>query len=179
MARSGKPYPPIDLGLLPVAAVNAVLGTELESGRVRLSSQAHRHIAEDHPDDYATCLPALAATIAAPPAIGQAPRRTGNFEMVRRINRPDGRPVLVAVGLKIDNTGEYRVRTRYLVSAEQVGQRRRTGRLKPPPPRQAEGPADLPSLQSPERDAIPDLLASPAGAHGSGLVNYLAYRPGA
>jgi hypothetical protein len=128
-------YPAVDLGFLPVAAINVILGTELEPGRVRLSEQAHRHIAEDHPDDYALCFPALAATIAAPSFIGQAPRRTGNFEMLRRINHPDGKVVLVAVGLEVDHAGDYRVRSCYLVPREQVDQRRRDGRLKPPPPR--------------------------------------------
>jgi len=128
-------YPAIDLGPLPVEAINAVLGTELEPGHVRLSEQAHRHIAEDHSDDYAVCFPALAATIAAPSFIGQAPRRTGNFEMLRRINHPDGKLVLVAVGLAVDDAGDYRVRSCYLVAGEQVDQRRRAGRLKPPLPR--------------------------------------------
>jgi hypothetical protein len=177
--RSPKLYPAVDLGPLPVAKINVALGTELEPGRVRLSEQAHRHIAENHPDDYAVCFPALAEAIAAPSFIGQAPRRTGNFEMLRRINHPDGKLVLVAVGLEMDGIGDYRVRSRYLVSAEQVDQRRRDGRLKPPPPKPTEGSADLPSLQSPERDAIPDLLASPAGAYPSGPVSYLALWPGA
>ncbi len=154
-------YPAVDLGPLPVEAINAVLGTELEPGHVRLSEQAHRHIAEDHPGDYAMCFPALAAAIAEPSFIGQAPRRTGNFEMLRRINHPEGKVVLVAVGLDMDGAGDYRVRSRYLVTGEQVDRRRRDGRLRPPPPRQTEGPADLPSLRSPERDAISDLLASP------------------
>ena len=47
-------FPARDLGPLPVDAINAVLGTELEPGNVRLSEAAHRHMAEDHPDDYAT-----------------------------------------------------------------------------------------------------------------------------
>jgi hypothetical protein len=128
-------YPAIDLGPLPVAAINAVLGTDLEPGRVRLSAQPHRHIAEDHPGDYAVCFPSLAAAITAPSFIGQAPRRTGNFEMLRRINHPDGKVVLVAVGLEMDDAGDYRVRSCYLVTGEQVDQRRRDGRLKPPPPK--------------------------------------------
>jgi hypothetical protein len=102
---------------------------------VRLSATAHRHIAKDHPDDYPVCFPALAATIAEPSFIGQAPRRTGNFEMLRRIRHPNGKLVLVAVGLEMDAAGDYRVRSCYLVSAEQVDQRRRDGRLKPPPPK--------------------------------------------
>jgi hypothetical protein len=134
VARASTTYHAVDLGHLPVAMINAVLGTELERGRVRLSAQAHRHIAEDHPDDYALCFGALAATIAAPSFIGQAPRRTGNFEMLRRINHPDGKLVLVAVGLEPDGAGNYRVRSCYLVSARQVDQRRQDGRLKPPPP---------------------------------------------
>jgi hypothetical protein len=114
--------------------INAVLGTELEPGRVRLSRRAHRHIAEDHPDDYAACFPALTAAIAAPSFIGQAPRRTGNFEMLRRINHPSRNVVLVAVGLEMDDAGDYRVRSCYLVTGEEVDRRRREGRLKPPPP---------------------------------------------
>src|ERR1700722_5384157 len=116
MARPPGLYPAVDLGPLPDAAINAVLGTELEPGRVRLSARAHRHIAEDHPDDYGVCFPALAEAVAAPSFIGQAPRRTGNFEMLRRINHPDGKLVLVAVGLEIDDAGDYRVRSCYLVS---------------------------------------------------------------
>jgi hypothetical protein len=57
-------YPAINLGFLPVEAINAVLGTELETGRVRLSRLAHRHMAEDHPEDYGICFAALAETIA-------------------------------------------------------------------------------------------------------------------
>jgi hypothetical protein len=135
MAPSPKFYPAIDLGALPVDAINAVLGTELEPGRVRLSQQAHRHVATDHPDDYDVCFPVLPVAIAAPSFIGQAPRRTGNFEIVRRINHPDGRLVLVAIGMKTDDSGDYRVRSCYLVSGQQVDQRRRDGRLKPPPAR--------------------------------------------
>jgi hypothetical protein len=73
VARLPPKYPAVDLGQLPVGIINAVLGTELEPGRVRLSEQAHRHMAEDHPDDYAVCFPVLAAAIATPTFIGQAP----------------------------------------------------------------------------------------------------------
>lgn len=70
-----------------------------------------------------------------PAAVGQAPKRTGNFEMLRRVNHPDGKVVLVAIGLETDPAGEYRVRSAYLVSAQTVDERRRAGRLKAPPPR--------------------------------------------
>ena len=127
-------YPAVDLGALPVDLVNAVLGTELEPGLVRLSERAHRHMAEDHPADYALCFASLRLAISAPSFIGQAPKRTGNFEMLRRVNHPDGKVVLVAIGLEMDAGGNYRVRSSYLVSTETVDERRRAGRLKAPPP---------------------------------------------
>lgn len=128
MAKPPK-FPPIDLGPLPVDLINAALGTELEPGRVRLSVTAHRHIAQDHPADYATCLAALPVAVAAPSFIGQAPGHTHNFEMVRRIARLDGRAVLVALAISQDEVGDYRVRSCYLISAEVIDQRRQAGRL--------------------------------------------------
>ena len=128
-------YPAIDLGPLPTAAVNAVLDTELEPGNARLSPAAHRHMAEDHPDDYPVCIANLRRAIADPTFIGQAPHHPENFELIRRINRPDGKGVLVAVGLEPDKTGTYRVRSCYLVRREVIDTRRREGRLRPPPPR--------------------------------------------
>ncbi len=61
-----KRYSAVDLGPLPVDLINRTLGTELDPGRVRLSARAHRHIAEDRPDDYPTCIGALPGVIAAP-----------------------------------------------------------------------------------------------------------------
>ncbi len=126
-------YPAIDLGPLPVEAVNGVLNTELEAGNVRLSSQAHRHMAEDHPDDYETCRAALHLAIAAPTFIGQAPGHVRNFEMIRRTRLSDGRAVLVAIAIDQDSSGDYRVRSCYLVDAATVDKRRKAGRLRPPP----------------------------------------------
>ena len=68
--------------------------------------------------------------VAAPSFIGQAPGHGRNFEMVRRIARPDRKVVLVAIGLEPDDAGAYRVRSCYLVTAETVDARRRAGRLK-------------------------------------------------
>jgi hypothetical protein len=117
---------------LPVDAINRALGTELDSGHARLSRRAHRHMAEDHPDDYPACIAALRGgfAIAAPTFIGQAPDHPRNFEMIRRIGRPDGRVVLVAIGLEPDDTGFYAVRSCYLLQPEKVENRRREGRLK-------------------------------------------------
>jgi len=132
--RPPSQYPAVDLGPLPIEAINAVLGTELEPGIVRLSARAHEHMAVDHPEDYAICIAALPLAVSTPTFIGQAPRHSRNFEMLRRINHPDGKVVLVAIGLEVDEEGAYRVRSCYLVSQEMVDGRRQQGRLKPPPP---------------------------------------------
>jgi hypothetical protein len=125
-----KPYPAIDLGLLPVDLVNSTLGTELEPGHARLSRTAHRHMAEDHPTDYPVCITEIARAIATPTFIGQAPEHGRNFEMIRRIGRADGSVVLVAIGLEPDDHGDYSVRTCYLLEAFKVEERRRQGRLR-------------------------------------------------
>jgi hypothetical protein len=125
-----KSYPAIDLGPLPVDLINAVLGTELEAGAARLSRTAHQHMAIDHPADYPVCIAEIAAAIAIPTFIGQAPEHGRNFEMIRRIGRADGSVVLVAIGLEPDERGDYRVRTCYLLEAYKVEERRQQGRLK-------------------------------------------------
>jgi phage-Barnase-EndoU-ColicinE5/D-RelE like nuclease3 len=134
VARKPK-YPAIDLGPLPVDAINAVLGTELEPGTVRLSEIAHRHMAEDHAADYRDCIASIQLAISDPSFIGQAPKRINNFEMLRRIRRNDNKVVLVAVGMEMDQDGDYRVKSCYLVAGEDVENRRQAGRLKPPPPK--------------------------------------------
>ena len=90
-------------------------------------------MAEDHAEDYAVCFGALRIAILAPTFIGQAPGHTRNFEMIRRIARPDGKAVLVAVSLDLDSQGEYAVRSCYLIAPHTIDERRKRGRLKPPP----------------------------------------------
>ncbi len=128
-------YPAVALGDLPVAAINTALGTELEPGPVRLSEAAHRHMAEDHPSDYPDCIAVLPQAVAAPTYIGQAPRHGRNFEMVKRVVRPDGKVVLVAIGLEPDSASAYRVKSCYLISADTVEVRRQARTLRPAPPR--------------------------------------------
>lgn len=66
-----------------------------------------------------------------PTFVGQAPGHGRNFEIVKRISRPDGKAVLVAIGLEPDGAGAYRVKSCYFVSKETVETRRGTRRLKP------------------------------------------------
>ena len=156
-----KRYPALDLGWLPVDLVNRTLGTELDPGRVRLSRRAHRHMAEDHPDDYPTCIAALPAAIAAPSYIGQAPHHGRNIEFVKRVRGRKSSMVLVAIGLEVDERGDYRVRLAYLIKEAALEHRRQTGRLFPA--ETMKGPAARPSLSVSERVANRDLLAAVAG----------------
>ena len=123
-------YRAILLGPLPVDVINRALGTELEPGNARLSAIAHRHMAMDHPNDYEACVAALADAIASPTFVGQAPNHVRNFEIVKRVARPDRRAVLVAIGIEMDEAGEYRVRTCYLVEPGKVDTRRANGTLR-------------------------------------------------
>lgn len=127
-------YRPLSLGPLPVDAIAPILDLEMEAGTVRLSAQAHRHMAEDHPDDYPVCIAALEAAIASPTFIGQSPRHRDNFELIKRVSATNTHSVLVAVSIERDSAGTYRVRSCYLVSNETVDARRKAGRLRPPKP---------------------------------------------
>ena len=91
-------------------------------------------MAEEHPDDYVACLAALESAIAPPTFVGQSPKHTRNFEIVKRVPRPDRKAILVAIGIERDDAGEYRVRTCYLVEPEKVETRRANGTLRQVPP---------------------------------------------
>ena len=134
-SKKNKPYPAVVFGPLPVDLINEALGTELESGNVRLSERAHGHIVKAHADDYPICVEAIPAALAAPTYIGQAPKHGDGFELVKRLNRISGQAVLVAIGLEPTTSGEYRVTSNYLLTAEEVERKRQVGTLKTPKPK--------------------------------------------
>ena len=133
-ARRGPRYKAVDLGPLPVDAINKALGTELEAGSARLSATSHKHMAEDHAADYAACLAALPSAIAGPTFVGQAPEHTRNFEIIKRVPRPDRKAVLIAINMEPDERGAYRVVSCYLIEPEKVDARRAARRLVQLPP---------------------------------------------
>ena len=53
--------------------------------------------------------------------------------MAKRVVRPGGKALLVAIGLEPDDAGVYRVKSCYLISAETVDARRQARTLKPAP----------------------------------------------
>ncbi len=96
-----------------------------------MSAAAHRHMAEDHPADYATCFAELPRAIADPDFVGQSPRHAHNFELVKRVRAANQRIVLVALGLDRDERGRYRVRSCYTIDWSDLDRRRASGHLRP------------------------------------------------
>ena len=119
------------LGPLNVPLINRTLGAELVPGELYLSKQAHWHIAQDHREDYAVCMLALRRIGQSPGLIGQAPRHADNFELVIRFRSQQAghEYVLVAVGLEVDKSGLYRVKSAYRVPERTITARRSSGHL--------------------------------------------------
>lgn len=69
--RHKKPSPvTLRLGPLPVGMINKTLGLELDDGEAVVTPSHQVHAAKNHPQDYARCLPHVAAIIANPLYIG-------------------------------------------------------------------------------------------------------------
>lgn len=121
----------IQLGPLPVELINVALGISLVPGSARLSAQAHRHMAKDHADDYQLCLAALENAIKYPHFVGQGPHHEANFELIYRIPKIGPRAMLLAISMEPDASGDYSVRSAYLISHSKLENRRQQGRIRP------------------------------------------------
>lgn len=129
MAKPIK-YRAFRVGPLPVDKVNRALGVDLEPGEVWVSADCHRHIAEDHPDDYPFVVQAIFEIVAGPLYVGQDPKHHRNFYFVKSL--PDGAPNpqgLVSIGFEPNKFGGYNVRTAYSISQSDVDARRAAKRL--------------------------------------------------
>lgn len=117
------------IGPLCVDIINTLLNTELEPAEVWLSNYAHRHLAEDHPDDYELCLGALSNAVISPTYVGQDPRHGKNFYLVHRVITDKVNFVLIAIGFERNDYGNYNIRSAYTLKPEEVETRKRLGRL--------------------------------------------------
>lgn len=123
-------YKAFKVGPLPAAQINAALGLSLGDGDVWVSAQAHRHLAEDHPDDYPHIVAALATIVTGPLYAGQDPKHTKNFYLVRALSASAPNPFgLVAIGIQPNGYGGYNVRTAYTIPQATVDARRLANRL--------------------------------------------------
>lgn len=134
-------FKPIKFGPFPYEMVNRTIGTELEPGGVYISVRAQLHMQRDHPADFPIISRHLESVILNPTLIGQSPRHSSSFEMVKRlriIERDENGSTtmefysLLALSLELDQHGDYRVESGYSLKEEQVTQRRLSGHLLPP-----------------------------------------------
>lgn len=116
-------------GPLPVGAIDATIGTELEPGTAVMSSNAQVHASKRHPEDFPLCFPHVAQVIANPLYVGDDLRNHGKIELVSRVPAL-GTGLLVAVDLTADGDGNYFVASFYPVSEEKINNRRDKGHLK-------------------------------------------------
>lgn len=115
---------------MPADKINRALGTDLEEGVVWISSGAHRHIAKDHPTDYPFIIAAITDIVTSPLYIGQDPKHTENFYVVKPLPANSPKPHgLISIGLEQDDEGNYRVKSAYAISQETVTNRRASKRL--------------------------------------------------
>jgi hypothetical protein len=125
-------YKAFRVGPLPADAINRALGTELDVADVWVSKECHRHIAEDHSQDYQAVMANIIDIIRSPAWVGQDPKHGENFYLVRRVQKDgDSAPILVAIGLEVSRHGTYNVRSAYAISEEDVLSRRLRGSLHP------------------------------------------------
>lgn len=122
----GKPpkYKGVHLGSLPSDVIGFYLNREMEAGDVYLTKDAHKHLAEDHPSDYAICFANIQMAIQNPTFIGQDPKHARSFIIIKRVPGPARSNMLVAISLEKNDYGFYTVRSSYLISQEDVDKRR-------------------------------------------------------
>lgn len=131
MAAAPPYYPGLTLGPLPVARINARLGTNLVPGVVTVSKAAHAHIANDHPLEYADIMAALPGLIANPAFIGQDPKHPHAFYLVDALQTTVGSYAMVAIGFTLSPGGTYQVKSAYGLKAYQFTSRVKAGRVVP------------------------------------------------
>ena len=118
----------LELGPLPIDAIEATLGIELEAGPVVFTASNQKHALKSHPDDFSRCLPHIGAVIANPMYLRDDLRNAGKIELISRIPAL-GSGLLVAVEIRRDEQGRYRVASMYPISQKKIDNRRQAGTL--------------------------------------------------
>lgn len=117
-----KKYKAHRLGPLCADRINKTIGTELETADVWVSKAAHRHIAEDHPNDYALVWAALPKLISNPTYVGERSRSTDSFYLVTTVDIDGG--VLMAISFKMSPHGTYNLQSAYTIKRSAIDNRR-------------------------------------------------------
>ena len=120
----------LDLGPLPVAKINGVLGSSLTEAYAHFSVRAQSHSLMRHPDDFQLCRQYVGQIISDPNYIGQAPGQNDGFELIGEIPQEQA-IILVAIKLRLDGAGRYIVASTYLIDQNKLERRLRKGFIKP------------------------------------------------
>jgi hypothetical protein len=120
---------PLQLGPLPVQTINRTLETELDPGEAVLTAGVQTHASRRHPEEYARCLPHVAAVVTNPLYIGDDFKNPGSIELISRVPAL-GSGLLVAVCVEKNGDGEYEVRSFYPVNDQKIRGRLSKGFLK-------------------------------------------------
>lgn len=120
------------LGPLPAEQINKALSLELEPGNVVLSAGAQKHARNSHPEEYARCLPHVAAVALNPLYVGDDFKNAGKIELVSRVPALGG-GMLVAISIERDDGGDYAVTSFYPVGEKKIENRRQSRHLIPLP----------------------------------------------
>jgi hypothetical protein len=118
----------VDLGPLPVELIEGTLGIELNPGPVVFTVSNQKHSARRHPDDFERCLPHIASVVARPTYVRDDFKNAGKIELIARV--PAMREgLLIAIELRKDEFGRYRVASVFPVSQKKIDARREAGTL--------------------------------------------------
>lgn len=120
----------LDLGPLPVAKINAVLGASLTAADAHFSIRAQSHSRTRHPADFELCRRYVGQIVATPDYIGQAPGQIDGFELIGEVPQ-EGAIILVAIKLRVDRAGRYIVASTYPIDRNKLERRLRKGFIKP------------------------------------------------
>lgn len=126
-ARARRPAA-LNLGPLPTSVIKHALGLELAAGSVHFTARAQANAQRRHPDELALCLRHAGRVVAHPDYIGQGPGQTEGFELIGEARR-DEALVLIAIKLKADQQGRYRIASTYLIDRDKLERRVRKGFL--------------------------------------------------
>jgi hypothetical protein len=120
---------PFLFGDVPVGAINAALGLEMEPGQAVMSVNAIRHARARHPKEFARCFPHVATIVTNPLFARDDFANEGKIELV---GKPPalGEFLLVAVEISLDADGRYNVTSFYPISDKKVENRRNSGHLR-------------------------------------------------
>lgn len=116
----------LDLGPLPIARINAILGSTLATTDAHFSVRAQQHAQARHPADFDLCRRYIERIVARPDYVGQAPGQIDGFELIGEIPHEQA-IILVAIKFRTDKAGRHIVASTYPIDENKLDRRLRKG----------------------------------------------------